>query len=255
LSIYNIGGQFHQLLAAYPDKDAASKKIFAELVKTMTKSDMFDGFVRKYTPFEEGGEKQPEESKEMVTTVDEKLHFALPIIAKAIDAALSKEASNASGKLKAELTVDGKSYGTFDAQALLQLEKQLRDLRVVADHLPTLDMAKSWTPDGATREGTFATGEAVTYRYVEETIPVVLYEATKEHAAQVKETSKRTQVGEFVTKTTSGRITPAQKAKIQKKLDNFLVAINKARSVANTNEATNVNVANMLLSDIFDVKL
>ncbi len=252
---YNEGGQFHQLLAKFPDKDGAAKKILSELIKTLTKSDMFDGFTRTYEPFEEGGEKQPDEFKEMVTTVDEKLSFSLPIIAEGVDIALSREASNASGKLKARLIVDGKDYGEFDAQVLLHLEKVLRDVRNVAEHLPTVDMTHSWTNNDDERIGSLVDRDIVTYRYVEETVPVVLYEATEKHPAQVKEGKKRAQVGKFTTRNVTGRITPAQKAEIMSRIDRFLVAVNGARSEANSNVATNVTLAKEIFSDIFGIKM
>jgi len=250
--LYTVKGKFHQLLAAFADKDNAARKILTELVKTLTKSDLFDGFRKTYEPLAENGEMVPEESKELVTTVGEKLDFALPIIADGIDAALSKEASNASGKLRAELTVDGKSYGEFDAQTLLQLEKQLSDFRAVVDHLPTLDLTKDWEFNKDEREGSYVVKGHKTYRYIEEVVPVVLYEATKEHPAQVREKTKNTQVGTYYTTYVSGRLTPSEKSEIIKRLDAFLVAIKSARSVANAGPATNVTVAKTILSDIFN---
>lgn len=245
-------GQFHQLLAVMGDKVQQGNKLLAEAAKTFQKGEMFEGYLRTYTPFDEDGDKQPDEGKELITTVTEKLDFILPYLADSINVQLSREASNASGGLKANLLIGDRDFGEFSSQELLQLEKSVRELREhIVNNLPTLDMAKAWKENDDEREGTSVTQEAPTYRYVEETVPVVLAPATDKHPAQVREAVKKTQVGEFSRRIVSGKISPAVKADMMSRVDKMLSAIADARSRANSNEATNVKFGFELLEFLF----
>lgn len=250
---YSKSGQFHQLLAAMSDKVNQATKLMLEAAKTFQKGEMFEGFKRTYIPFDEKGDRQPDEIKEMTTTVKEKLDYVTPFLAEAIDIQLSREASNASGLLKASLIVNDVDFGEFSSQSLLQLEKSIRDIRAhVVDHLPTLDMARPWTSNDSEHVGTYASQDEKTYRYVEETVPVVLYPHTDKHPAQVKESVRKSQVGEFSKRVVSGKITPSVKAEMMARVDALLVGIAEARSRANSNEATNVTVGKELLDYIFN---
>lgn len=245
------GTQFHQLLAAMGDKVNQAAKLLQEATRTFQKGEMFDGYQKTYTPKEEGGDLVAGESKEIVTTVDEKLRYVLPFLSDAIDIQLSREASNASGKLVAPLTVEGREFGTFSSQELLQLEKNVRELRNMADLLPTLDMAKAWVTNDNEHTGTFSCPDTKTYRYVERMTPVVLYPHTDKHPAQVEKVMDRVQVGEYSTRLLSGRITPERKAHIIARLDAVLVAIGVARAQANGNVATNISFGDELLNFVF----
>ena len=64
--------------------------------------------------------------KLVVTTVAEKLEYLEQHSSDYINALFTQEATNASGKAKAELVVDGKSFGHFSSLELLRLKSFLR---------------------------------------------------------------------------------------------------------------------------------
>lgn len=114
-----------------------------------------------------------------------------------------------------------------------------------------LDASKTWVhsqvADGAWETQT----EDVTTKTEKVVTPVVLYEATKEHPAQVKEMSKDEVVGVFSTKSFSGAATSLQKAQCLERLDQLLVAVKMARMRANSVQIQKMHVgetiANYLL--------
>ena len=65
--------------------------------------------------------------KLVVTTVDEKLKWFIENSEKFIDALFSQEKTNASGLAKAELVVEGKSWGEYTSLELLRLKSLLEN--------------------------------------------------------------------------------------------------------------------------------
>jgi hypothetical protein len=67
-------------------------------------------------------------------------------------------------------------------------EKQLVDVKTFISSLPVLDNSESWIYDP--QQECFATEAKFTTKTKRIVKPVILYEATKEHPAQVKESSE-----------------------------------------------------------------
>jgi len=66
-------------------------------------------------------------NKLVVTTVKEKLDYLKETNAEYINALFAQEATNAAGVAKAELTVDGKSFGTFSSLELLRMKSMIEN--------------------------------------------------------------------------------------------------------------------------------
>jgi hypothetical protein len=62
---------------------------------------------------------------------------------------------------------------------------------------------------------------------------IILYEATKEHPAQVELISYDVIIGTWSTTRSSGKITPAEKHLMLERAGELLVAVKKARAKAN----------------------
>ncbi len=246
--------QLHQLLAVEPDLRNKAAKILVEAKSTFSKkADHFDGHTKLYEAFEESGDddrrsnKVPSDIKEIVTTVAEKLDYVTKSVAPAIDAQVSKEETNTSGIVRAELTVGEKSFGEWSAQSLMALESFLLKIRDVFNSIPTLDPVRQWVPD-PTQKDVYKTEATVSYRTEKRPKVITLAPATKEHPAQSQLINIDKQVGEFKTSYNSGRITPKQKSEYLGKVDKLITAIKSARSRANRAEIVNKKIGKLIFN-------
>lgn len=239
--------QLHQLLAVENDRKQQANNILQETIDTFSKKhDHFDGIVKKYEAYDEAEQKIPPETKEIVTTVKDKLNYSKQAISKGIDAQISKEETNASGVVKAELKVKDTSFGDLSATSLLALEQHLVKIRNMYKVIPTLDPSKKWNK----KDDVYETEEEVKYRTEKKIEKIVKYEATKEHPAQVDLINIDRQVGEYKTVYKSGKITPFQKSQLLERIDNLIVGIKKARSKANESEVKNTKIGDKIFQYI-----
>lgn len=241
----------HELLAVEGDLDGAHKKILNETKTTFTKkSDHFMGQHRKLEMFVEDGINYPEEHKAIDTTVQEKLDHMKKTEIRYFDAMLQKEATNQ--KAVSDLIIDGVVVGSdLPATFLLGMETRLKHLRSVYEVIPTLQPGIEWEKDATQGDNIYKTSKPAEKLKTETIIePVVLYEATKEHPAQVKEVSKVNTVGKYVSTTWSGMITPAEKSALIGKIDKLIRAFKQARQRANTTEVVKKSIGKELFAYI-----
>ena len=243
------GNQLHQLLAVENEKKSTATSMLAEQMKTFKdKASHFDGETRKYTKQVEDSQSLPDEHKEVVTTVGERLEYTLGFIGDAIDIQVQKEETNASGVAVAELKVDDIELGTFSATALLQLETQLKSLRSLYNTIPTLDPVKKWKYN--TQNGLYETGQEITYRTEKKPKVIVLHPADQKHPAQTQLIQEDLQVGMWEKSFASGRITLLQKSQLLGNIDKLINAVKKARSIANNAEVRDIKIAKKLFDFI-----
>jgi len=114
--------------------------------------------------------------------------------------------------------------------------------------MPTLDNTRKWEFD--TQKGFFRTEEEIKYRSVKRPKVILKYDATKEHPAQTELLYLDFQVGKYVTVYTSGKITPAQKSTLLKRIDDMIETVKIARAKANNVEANQVKIAKKLFDYI-----
>jgi hypothetical protein len=236
------GNQLHQLLAVEGDKKKLLRNILDETVDTFkNKQGHFDGETRKYTKLDEDSDDLPSETKEVVTTVADKLDYNNDVFVDVLNTLLMKEETNAGGTAVAELKVDDVVFGTFSATALLQMESQLKSLRDVYHRIPTLDPLKKWKVNNSS--GLWEAGPETTFRSIQVPTVLVKYEATDKHPAQTEIVPINKQVGKWEKEYQSGRITPKQKSELLGRIDKLLNAVKKARSIANNAEVVKINAA------------
>ena len=244
-----MSNKLHELLAVEQDRKNKAAAAIGEALQTFTKRDvLFDGMAKRYVAMEEDSEVIPDETKEMVSTLKEKLQQTLEIFAVGIDAHLSKEETNASNTAKAELLVDGQSFGILSATSLLALETHLSKLRELYIAIPTLDLTKKWNYDA--QRGVYRTDEEVKFRSIKRPKVIVKYEATKEHPAQTELLYLDYQVGKYETTYYSGKVTANQKALLLRRVDALIEAVKTARSKANNVDVQNTKVAQKLFDFI-----
>jgi len=241
----------HELLAIEGDLEGTYKKILQETNVTFTKKqDHFIGQHRKLEMFVDDGITYPEDHKALDTTVQAKLDYMQKTAIRYFDAILQKESTNQ--EAKADLVIDGITIATaLPATFLLGMENRLKNLRSTYASIPTLQPGVDWIKDNSIGDHIYKTAKAIEKLKTETIVePVVLYEATKEHPAQIKEVSKTTNVGKYIQTTWSGMITPAEKANLLNKIDKLIRAFKQARQRANTTEVIKKSIGKELFDFI-----
>lgn len=226
--------KLHELLAVDSNLEAQSTKCRTELAGTFEKKRHLFGSKRvTFTPVEEGVPVSVEEQSDIQSTVNSELKWIAGIMAKSIDTSHLIALANTSAKADVVLEDGTTLLKDVPATSLLELEKRVAEIKSIVGAVPTLDPAKGFNLDPTAGEGIFKAREVKKTRTKKKTVPMVLYEATKEHPAQVKETVEDVVTGSILEQEWSSLITPAQKADMLDRCEILLRAIKKARARAN----------------------
>lgn len=245
--------KLHEVLAAEKTPQGAWNEMQASTLKKFKNTaHYFEGHTKKLNMIAEsdenaGIEAQAREEKPVTTTVYETLEYALGIWGKSEDLQFQKNKANqsASGTVMwngEPLLVD------MPIDQLLGLEARLTSIRKMYESIPTLDATRDWKAADNIGKGVWEVQHPETTTKTEkQMIPVEMSPSTKEHPAQVKESTKDVVVGTFTTTKRSGSITAIQKANAMKMLDSLIVEIKQARMRANENEVSNEKVSKVLV--------
>lgn len=244
--------KLHELIAVEPDLKGTAEKIVEETKVTFNKKvDHFMGSKRRYEKMYDTEVDLPDEDKQIVTTVDDKLRYTFGMVTKAMDAVTSKEVTNTSAK--ADVIVDGQVIiEKLPAVVLINLENQFKRLRDVLDHIPTLDPGRNWKWDAGL--GYYVAEDAMKFRTKKVLKNHIKYEATDKHPAQVETYSEDIQIGRWIAKDFSGMKTPAEKSAMLERIDNIIRALKEARERANDITVQEMKVAEKFFSYIMGSK-
>lgn len=246
-------GQLHELISVEPEikekmADAIdeTKRIFSNRV-----TELLSGFDKRYQPLDdEVSNDLPNEVKHVVTTVGHRLDWTHQFIGRYIDAQLQKEATNQ--KAQAPIVIDGREITPpLPVSFLLNLEKQLKVMRDVYGAIPTLDTGLKWHLDSNLGQGIYRSEDETSYRTKKVPQSKVLYEATKEHPAQIEKWNEMVNIGKFTKVNYSGCMTTSDKAALLTRVSKLIEAVIKARQVANKTTVVDLHVAGTLLEFIF----
>lgn len=247
-------GKMHELLAVEANLVGVFNKVVKEASVTFSKKpDHFQEHHKELKMFDserEHEEAAAEEHKAMVTTVDDKLEYVWGHVGKLVDLLMQKEFTNR--KATADLVVDGVTIAEgLPATFLLTLEQRLAKIRDMYESIPTLAPGVEWEKDENRGRGVYRAKEPEIRRKTEKTVKhKVLYEATKEHPAQIAEWTEDAHIGDFTTKRWSGMLSPAEKSAVLGRLDKLIMAAKKARMRANTVEAEEAEIGTALYNYI-----
>jgi hypothetical protein len=229
--------KLHELLSVEGDLEGEYKKILDETKNTFSKKeDHFFGFVRKLVMFDENAPETPDEHKEMVTTVHDKLEYSKDAITRYIDAVLQKESTNQIAV--ADLVIDGMTIAVgLPATFLLGLETKLKHIREMYETIPTIPPGIKWEHDPTKGDHVYSMTYPEVKFKTEKIFKVqVLYEATDKHPAQVEKIPETKDVGRYEKYTWSGMMSPAEKSMVLGRIDKLIRAVKKARQRANSAE-------------------
>lgn len=244
-------GQLHELLAAEKTISASWNTLYDETLKKFGNEHFFNGHTKALEMLEDSPQNdaiaaQAREHKEVATTVYDTLDYALGLYRDFENLQFQKNQTNAVARGDVEL--DGKTiFAGLPVDELLGLEARLTKIRTLFLAMPTLDASKVWAPDAQQGDHIWAAAAETTTKTEKIMVPVVLAEATKEHPAQVKESTRDSVVGKFTTVKRSGAVTAVQKSEAIKRVDALLVAVKKARMRANETPAVTEKFGDVLV--------
>ena len=243
----------HQLLAVEAQKEGVAKNLITESVRTFNKESLFNGSVR-YTLMFADSERHldTKEVQEVTTTVDENLDYTGKVWAEYIDTLQEKDETNCLAK--ADLIVDGKTLAPgLPATFLLGLENKLNSLKAMYQAIPTLPPGIKWEIDpNHEKKGVYVSPEpTITHTTKKDPEYRVVYEATKEHPAQIEKVERVVKNAKVSVTNWSGKISSARKADILSRLSKVIAAVKDARARANQQEVPPIApVANKLVGFI-----
>lgn len=232
-----MGTKLHEILAVEGMLDKTAKKLVLSSKKQFDKENLFMGQTKKLEMFDANDARlNTSETMKIETTVDKNLDYALKAVTKYWDAVLQKDSANQ--RANADIKVaDEVILENVPATTLLGLESKLGELRMLFEEIPTLAPGINWERNEADEPGIYRTRDDVKQAKTENDIGFrVLYEATKEHPAQIEKFKTVNTIGMYSTSRISGMYSAHKKAKTLENIDTLLAAIKKARQRANTVE-------------------
>lgn len=240
--------QLNQVIAVLQTVKSNSQKAKTAIYHLIQKPALFQGISRVYEPIAEDGYVYPAENQSVQSQVEELLRQFQQASKEMFDLCATQDWANT--EAKADVVVDGQTLvANAPVSYLLFLEKQIEDIKTFINSLPVLDISESWR--FSDQLGLYTTEPKLTTKTKKVTKPVVLYEATKEHPAQVKESSEDVPEGTWRSTKLSGAISVSRQNELLQRLDKFYKAVVFAREQANSLTVTQRNVAEPIFNYLF----
>ena len=237
-----------QLIAIVAGRKTNATKEITALHHLAQKGDLMTGISRNYTPKDEEGDMLPPESKKVQNIANNIFQNASKIWTKLFDTVAMQDIANCTAKadvVVGEQVIFTQAPVTF----LLFLEKQLTAVRTFITNLPVLEPHHDWIYDGT--KGFYKTPPTQQNRTKKIQTPLVAYEATKEHPAQIQLISEDVNVGTWETVHFSGKIPADTKKCYLAKVQLLIEAVKIAREEANSLEISTVAHTSELFDFIF----
>lgn len=239
----------HQLIAVQRGIDEETAKTLGAVKHLLAiggDQDPLTGLSRVYRPVTEDGDQLPPQARRVQITAAELLTRVNESLTKMFNVKFSREEGNCNAK--ADVKVDGDTLLTdVPVGYLMFLEAQLTKIVELIDDIPTLNPADDWSDSApGLRDGVWQSAERTTA--VPKRVPQVqvLYDATKEHPAQVRPYETEVTVGWWTTVKYSGQMDPKRQQEMRARAIKVQEAVRKAREQANRLETTNRDAAPLL---------
>lgn len=243
----------HQLIAVQRGVDEETAKTLGAVRHLLTVSgdqDPMTGLSRIYRPAADDGDQLPPQARRVQITAAELIDRATVALTKLFNLKFTREEGNCNAR--ADVIVDGQTLLTnVPVGYLMFLEAQAGKLVEMIDMIPTLNPAEDWSDTApGLREGVWQSAERTTA--VPKRVPQVqvLYDATKEHPAQVRPYETEVTVGWWTTVKYSGQMDSKVQQDMRARAVKLADALRKAREQANRLETTD-RTAKPLLDYVF----
>jgi len=234
--------RLHQVLAVASGVTAETKKELEILAQVMGNGDLYTGFYGTYTPRAEqepGKEptaatmRRPPKVMKVRVTTGEVLSQLRRVVSRRWDVQRTVDSASALATADVVLRDGSVLLPKVPVRHLMYLEAELSELYGRLERLPVLDPSRTW-PDGVPADGIRRSVPVETTSEDKVFYAHVLYEATKEHAAQVKERERQEVVGTWSTVFESGALSPDEKFRMLARLTEVREAVKIAREQANS---------------------
>ena len=237
-------GKLHELLASEADAETQMKTAINVMAQLFSKrTDAFFGYERRLEMFDEDRKAEEDlakERKELIHTVPAKLDELRDPCVRYFDIAFQKESMNQSARADIVLYENDNSRETLTIATdvpvtfLLFLERRLSKVSEAYQAIPTLEAGFSWDEDDTKADGIFRV-ERDEIKEKTQKVPKskILYEATKEHPAQIEKWNEDRIIGRFVRRVWSGMLKERRKIELLKRFEILLDAVKRARARAN----------------------
>lgn len=247
--------KLHELLAIEKGKLSQWTTLVQDTLAKFGKEQYFKGFIKnlkmiRESPENEALEKSGTDSRDVITTVGETLEYLFETWADYEDTQFRKNLTNQ--KASASFMIGDVLIEDVPVDELMGLESRLAKIREIFHQAPTLDASREWLPSTVRTGVWIAAKPDVTTKTEKAIVPVVLYEATKEHPAKVETVNKEEVVGTYTTVTFSGAARSLQKANALKRIDDLLIEIKKARMRANMKEVVNAEIGKTIVKYLLE---
>lgn len=238
-----------QIVAIEKGVKNQTSRVETDLYHVLEKKPLFAGLSRRYTPKdEEDGDQLPPESVAVQIKAEDVLKQLTESLTRLIDVTSTKDMANTNAK--ADVVVDGATIAAaVPVTTLMFFEKELEKLSAFVSRLPVLDPTLQWSYDE--NRGVYASTPVETVRTKKIPRNHVLYEATKEHPAQVQMFTEDVIVGTWEKTEFSAALPAAEVTNIQVRLDKLRTAVKFAREEANTAEVNDVHYGADILGYLF----
>jgi hypothetical protein len=225
-------GKLHELLAVHTEVAKTARALFDEAVTTFSKKhEHFEAINKVYVPTEEDGDTLPEENKDMVTTVRDKLDYVEAMLVRELDIMYQTGATNT--QARADLIMGGVIVAhDIPVTVLLEYENKFKEIRQMYREIPTYEPGERWVLD-AGRKNCYVSDRKQSIRTTKKITPVILAPATDKHPAQVEKQLSDVKVGVWTTTKWSGKLSPREKADLLGRLDTVIESLKTARMRAN----------------------
>jgi len=245
--------KMNQIIAIDKGIKERNRSALTELHKLSAKKELFTGQSRSYSPKDDDptkpmGEILPPEGKKVSEKAEVNLTKVAALQSEVFDITATRDFGNC--EAKADIVINDKVLlANVPATYLLFLEKQLNDIHTFVKCLPVLDSSETWAYDSG--QDLFAAPPTKTSRTKKLTRPLVLYDATDKHPAQVKEIVEDVIAGEWTTIKYSAAL-PAKRAnEILARVEALQIAVKFAREKANEKEVEKKTMGEPIFSYLF----
>ena len=210
-------------------KTSVNSKISA-LHHKSTKDALYSGLEKTYRALDDNGAMLPPESQKIQLRSSAVIAEARSTWGELFDITYAKDKANCEAKADVKVG-DTVLLDAVPVTYLLFLEKQLQNILTFVSKLPVLDAAEKWTWDPNFEA--YSTEPVETHRSQKISKPVVLYEATPDHPAQVKEAYEDNIVGYWKRIKYSAALSVEDRSVFESRAKELLQAVKVARAEAN----------------------
>ena len=241
--------KLNQVIAISGGEKTRKQSELSKIYQKLQKPALFEGISRRYIPRDDDGDSLPPEDKFVQYSTKEAINEARAVMDSMFNIVATQDLGNCDAEANVVVNDETILHGV-PVTHLIFLEKQLEDIHTLVKSLPVLDPGEQWSFD---RNAMVYSSEAKeTTKTKKMAKPIVKYEATKEHPAQVDVVNEDVIIGDWRTTKFSGNISKTEKEELLQRVRGFQKALKIAREEANLLEVNVSKIGTKTLNYIFN---